>query len=102
MADYEKVIRLIGLAKRAGKVRAGTFITEKLLRENKALFVVIAKDGSPGQKEKLINLCKSSKAEYIVISDKEKLGNIIGKEEILSVVITDINFVNGIKKEINK
>lgn len=102
MADYEKILRLIGLAKRAGKVRAGTFITEKLLRENKAFFVVIAEDGSPNQKEKLINLCKSSETEYIVISDKEKLGNILGKEETLSVVITDINFVNGIKKEIKK
>ena len=42
----DKKIRLIGLANRAGKVRAGTFVTEKLVREGNAPFVILAEDGS--------------------------------------------------------
>ncbi|MBR4893011.1 MAG: ribosomal L7Ae/L30e/S12e/Gadd45 family protein [Clostridia bacterium] len=93
----DKKIRLIGLANRAGKVRAGTFITEKLVKEGKAPFVVVANDGSEKQKEKLLNLLKFYNTDYIIYGTKEELGQILGKEETMSLVITDINFINGIK-----
>lgn len=93
----DKRLNLIGLAMRAGKVRSGTFITEKLIKENKAPFVIIASDGSDKQKEKIISLAEKYNTEYITMSTKEELGNILGKEETLCMVVTDINFINGIK-----
>ena len=93
----DKKIRLIGLANRAGKVRAGTFITEKLIKEGNAPFVIIAKDGSESQKEKLLSLIEKYKVDYIEYGTKEDLGNILGKSETFSMVITDVNFINGIK-----
>ena len=93
----EKKIRLIGLANRAGKVQAGTFVTEKLIREGKAPFVVVASDGSEKQREKIINLIEKNKVDYIILGTKDDLGKILGKSETISLVITDTNFINGIK-----
>ena len=93
----DKRIRLIGLANRAGKVRAGTFITEKLIREGNAPFVVIASDGKG--KDKLIDLAKRYNVDYLILGTKDELGEILGKSETVSLVVTDINFINGIKAE---
>lgn len=93
----DKKIRLIGLANRAGKVRAGSFVTEKLIREGKAPFVIVASDGSEKQTEKLIRLIEANNTEYMVYGTKEELGSILGKSETACLVITDENFINGIK-----
>ena len=93
----DKRLNLIGLAMRAGKIRCGTFITEKLIRENNAPLVIIASDGSEKQKEKIISLAEKNNTEYITMSTKEELGAILGREEALCMVVTDINFINGIK-----
>ena len=95
----DKRLRLIGLACRAGKVRAGTFITEKLIKENNAPLVIIAGDGSEKQTKKITVLAEKNNAEYIIMSTKEELGKAIGKEETLSLVVSDINFINGIKTQ---
>ncbi len=93
----DKKIRLIGLANRAGKVRAGTFVTEKLVREGNAPFVILAEDGSEKQTEKLKRLIEANNVDYIVYGTKEALGGILGKSETACLVITDSNFINGIK-----
>lgn len=93
----DKRLRLIGLAARAGKVRCGTFITEKLIKEKKAPLVIIAGDGSEKQTEKIISLCKKNSAEYEIMSTKEELAKILGREDVLCLVVADINFINGIK-----
>ena len=93
----DKKIRLIGLANRAGKVRAGTFVTEKLIKEGNAPFVVVASDGSQTQREKLIQLINKYKVDHIIFGTKEELGQILGKSETVCLVVTDINFINGIK-----
>ena len=93
----DKRLRLIGLAARAGQIRCGTFITEKLIKENKAPLVIIASDGSEKQTEKIIGLCKKNATEYEVMSTKEELGNILGRDEVLCLVVSDVNFINGIK-----
>ena len=94
----DKRIRLIGLANRAGKVRAGTFVTEKLIREGNAPLVVIAKDGSEKQKEKITELAKNNNIDYIILGTKDELGEILGKSETISLVVTDMNFINGIRQ----
>lgn len=93
----DKKVRLIGLANRAGKVRAGTFVTEKLIKEGKAPFVVLASDGSEKQKAKLLELIKKFDVDYEIFSTKEDLGAVLGKSETVCLVVTDINFINGIK-----
>ena len=95
----DKRLRLIGLACRAGKVRAGTFITEKLIKEKNAPLVIIAGDGSEQQTKKITVLAKLNNVEYIVMATKEELGKMVGKAETLSLVITDLNFINGIKSQ---
>ena len=93
----DKKIRLIGLANRAGKVRAGSFVTEKLIREGKAPFVIVASDGSEKQTEKLKRLIEANNVDYMIYGTKEALGSILGKSETACLVITDENFINGIK-----
>lgn len=93
----DKRLRLIGLAARAGNIRCGTYITEKLIKEKKAPYVIIAGDGSEKQTDKIISLAERYNAEYEVMSTKEELGEILGRDEVLCMVVSDINIINGIK-----
>lgn len=95
--NSDKRIRLLGLAARAGNIRCGTFITEKLIKENKAPYVIIAVDGSEKQTDRIISLAKKHNAQYSVMSTKEELGKILGRDEVLCLVVSDINIINGIK-----
>lgn len=95
--ETDKRLRLIGLAIRAGKVRMGTFVTEKLIKENKAPLVIIAGDGSEKQTKKIVSLANCHNSEYMIMSTKEELGRISGRDELLCMVVSDENFINGIK-----
>ena len=52
-----KVLSLLGLATRAGKIKSGSFLTEQAVKAGKAYLVLIAGDASENTKKKLSNMC---------------------------------------------
>ena len=48
-----KVLSLLGLATRAGKIKSGSFLTEQAVKAGKAYLVLIAGDASENTKKKL-------------------------------------------------
>ena len=52
-----KMISLIGLAMKAGKIVSGEFMTEKSVKTGKAELVLVAADASDNTRKKFQNMC---------------------------------------------
>lgn len=94
----DKVLSLIGLAQRAGKVASGEFATEKAIKTGHAAVVFVAEDSSDNTKKMFTNMCTFYNVTIYIYSDKETLGHAIGKEFRASLAVLDAGFKNTIEK----
>lgn len=94
----DKVLSLIGLAQRAGRVASGEFATEKAVKSGHAAVVFVAGDSSDNTKKMFKNMCTFYKVPIYFYSDKETLGHAIGKQFRASLAVTDMGFRNTIVK----
>ena len=53
----DSVLRMIGLAAKAGKVVSGEFMTENAVKSKEAYLVIIAQDVSNNTRKKFGNMC---------------------------------------------
>lgn len=96
--NKNKILSLLGLATKAGKVVSGEFSTEKAVKSGKGLLVVIAEDASDNTKKKFSNMCRFYEVPLLLCGDKEQLGRCIGKEFRASLAVLDENFTKAIMK----
>ena len=92
---------MIGIAAKAGKIVSGEFSTEKAIKEFKAYLVIVAGDASENTKKKFRNSTEFYEVKYIELSNKDELGQCIGKEFRASIAVTDENLANAILKTID-
>ena len=52
----DKVISLLGLAERAGKIASGEFAAEKAVKTGKARLIIVAEDASDNTKKKFSDI----------------------------------------------
>lgn len=97
----DKILSMIGLAQRAGKVASGEFSTEKAVKQHKASVVIVALDSSDNTKKNFRNMCTYYNVPYYEYSDKVTLGHSIGKEFRASLAVLDENFGNQIQKQLD-
>ena len=94
-----KVLSLLGLATRAGKIKSGSFLTEQAVKAGKAYLVLIAGDASENTKKLFRNMCSFYHTPFQVYGSKEALGRAIGKTYRASLAVTDQNFAKAIAKK---
>ena len=92
----DKVLQLLSLAQRAGKVKSGEFMTETSVKEGIATLVVVATDASDNTKKKFSDMCSFYSVPIITYSDKDSLGHYIGKEFRASLAVCDKGFSDNI------
>ncbi len=97
-----KVLSLVGLAMKAGKVVSGEFSTEKAVKEGKAALVIVAEDASDNTKKLFNDKCDFYQVPVYVYGDKEIIGHAIGKELRASLAIVDAGFAKSIERELQK
>ena len=95
-----KVLSLLGLAKRAGKVVSGEFSTEAAVKSAKAYLVVVSEEASENTKKKFSNMCTYYRVPICFYGNKEELGRCIGQEFRASLAVTDLGFSDAIRKKI--
>lgn len=98
MDNRQKVLNMIGLAQKAGKVVSGEFSTEKAVKTGKAFRVIVADDSSDNTKKMFSDMCSFYKVPIHFFSEKEILGHAIGKEFRASLAILDEGFAKTIGK----
>ena len=93
-----KVLSLLGLATRAGKIKSGSFLTEQAVKAGKAYLVLIAGDASENTKKtkQYVQFYESGP----IYADQDTLGHVIGKEFRVSVTVTDAGFADEIEKQL--
>ena len=96
----DKVLSLLGLAKKAGKVVSGEFSTEAAVKSAKACLVLVSEEASENTKKKFRNMCSYYEVPIYFYGNKEELGRCIGQEFRASLAVTDPGFSEAVKKQL--
>ena len=92
-----RLLRLLGLAKKAGKLKSGEFSTEKSVKSGASGLCLAAGDASESTKKHFRDMCRYRKLQFYVLrTEKEALGKAIGCSERAVVSIEDRGFVESL------
>jgi ribosomal protein L7Ae-like RNA K-turn-binding protein len=94
LTQNSKVLSMLGLAAKAGKVASGEFSTEKEVKSGNACLVIVAEDASDNTKKLFRNMCKYYEVPM-------EIGHWIGKAYRASICILDEGFAKSIVKKIS-
>lgn len=97
-----KLINLLGLAQRAGRLQSGDFIVEKALKKGTVELLLMATDCAANNEKKYKQLTDVYKVPLYKVLTKEQLGSAIGKEIRVVIAVTDAGFAKAILKEIGE
>lgn len=100
--NYKKILSLIGLAMKAGKIKSGEFSVEKAVKTGLAYLVIVSESASGNTRKKFSNMCSYYEVPLYILATKEELGAAIGKEYRASLAVLDENFANAIAKALEQ
>lgn len=98
MENRKKVLNLIGLATKAGKIVSGEFSTEKSVKSGKAKLVFVSEEASDNTRKMFTNMCTYYKVPICFFGKKEELGHAMGREQRASLAVEDEGFSKAIAK----
>ena len=98
----DKVLSLLGLSARAGKIASGEFAAETAVKSGKAALVIVAEDASDNTKKLFHDKCSFYEVPVFDYGTKETLGHAIGKEFRASVAVLDNGLANAIISHLDK
>lgn len=87
-----RILSLLGLCIKAGKLKSGEFGTTEAVKSFKAYVVIVASDASDNTKKEFRDMCSFYEVPYYEYSTKEELGRAIGKDLRSSVAVCDEGF----------
>ena len=99
--ESNKILRLLGLATRAGKIAFGTESVTESVEKKKAKLVIVASDSAERTKRNFFRICESGNVNIREFGNIEELSRSIGKENRVVIAIKDINFSNEILRLID-
>ena len=97
-----KLLSLLGLATKAGKLASGEFQTETAVKDGSAKLVLVAEDASENTKKLFKDKCSYYRVPVYIVGTKEALGAAIGKEYRASVAVLEEGFAKAIQKKMNE
>ena len=97
----DKILSMIGLATKAGKIVSGEFSTEQSVKSAPALMVITSSDASDHTKNKFTNMCSFYIEPLYFYGTRESLGRAAGKEFRVSLALQDEGFSKAIQKLID-
>ena len=98
----KKILSMLGLAARAGKIASGEFQTETAVKSGTACLVMVAEDASNNTKKLFQDKCSFYKVPVYVLGSKEELGHAIGKEFRASLAVLDQGFADAVMKKVEQ
>ena len=99
--EQNKVLRLLGLATRAGKIAFGTESVIDTIKKNKTSLVIVAKDAADRTKRNIQRIAEENNVPVKFYESIETLSKSIGKENKAIIAIKDKNFSSEILKIID-
>jgi len=95
--DSEKLLALLGLARRAGKLAVGATAVEALVSSGRRPIVILARDAGGSQRTRVARLgpVRGVIADAV---DRQELAAALGRGELTVVAVGDPGFVRGIEQ----
>lgn len=97
----DRVLSMVGIAAKAGKIVSGDFATEMSVKSGKAHLVVAAKDASENTAKKFRDMADFYGVPFRVYGVKETLGGCIGKDYRSSLAVTDARLAETVIKKMD-
>lgn len=97
----DKLLGMLGLCRRAGKVSIGADRCSKSIQNGGAKLVILASDASQNTRKSIENSCAYYKTRHIYYSDKITLGKNVGTGECGALSVNDENFAKAILDRYN-
>ncbi len=96
--ENKKILSMLSLCQRAGKLSSGENTCEKLIKSGDVLVIIIAVDASDNTKEKFKNKALYYELPAYLFGTREELGRAIGKNFRAVLAVCDENFAIKIKE----
>lgn len=96
----DRILSMLGLATRAGRIASGEFSTEKAVKSDRAFLVVVSEEASENTKKKFRNMCSFYQVPLYFYASKEALGMAIGKEFRASLAVLDEGFAKSLEEKL--
>ena len=97
-----KILNLLGLAKKARKLVLVTDTSVAMLKSNKLTLLVIATDASDSTYDKLEKKAYFYQVPVMYKFTTEELSNALGVNQVKVIGITDAGFASAILKEVER
>ena len=94
----ERFYSMLGLAVRAGKVAAGSFLVEQEISRGRARLVILTADIGKTVSKKLREGCEKRRVPLIENGDRARLSHAAGKEDRSCFAVTDEGFATELLK----
>lgn len=101
MIDEKRLLGMLGIACKAGKITFGAESCKDAIMRNKIKLVILAKDASERTKTKFERLASGKKIPVFEVSNIDEISMAIGKKNKAVVGILDFNFSKAIIKIID-
>ena len=92
----EETYRLLGLARRAGRLVAGFDVVRRAVARGDACLVLVAADASPGQRERIGRWAAAQGVPVRVWGSKDELGRATGGSPKAIVAVCDPGFAEQV------
>ena len=94
----DRVLSLIGIARKAGKLAAGAYQTEEAVKGGTAFLVIIAEDASGNTGKKFRNMCAYYEVPWRSYADGDRLGAAAGLENRMVMAVCDRGLAEALRK----
>ena len=94
----DRVLSLLGLAAKAGRIESGGFAAEKAVKSFRAFLVILAGDAQKNTAKRFGDMCTFYEVPLRRYGTRESLGHAIGKEYRSCLAVTDRGFAESMKK----
>ncbi len=98
----KRILNMLGLAKRAGRIKSGSFSVETALRSREAKLVILAEDTAPGIRKLITDKAAFRKTPILIWGSKDELGKALGQTDRSCLALTDDNFAGRIAEMIEE
>ena len=100
--NKEKVLNILGLAQRAGRLLSGDFAVERSMKRQAYPLLIMAEDCAQNNANKYRHLAESHQVPLRLVGTKEELGRALGKEMRAVILVNDAGFAKSLLAEIDK
>lgn len=98
MQNNDALMRILGLAMRAGKVEVGEAKAADRIKYGKTKLLIISSDASDNTLRKFEKLCGNNSVEVIKTGTREILGRYTGRDEAVVLSVSDKGFADRMKE----